>query len=108
MLSKIFRLTEQLDNFSSLQINKKTSLSFVSSLVEIEKFFDDEIWMLTYKPNLSSKYLYASIIFLTKGCLITSDDEKLVKPIPSVSFRISIASDNPDLIFFGKSIWVRS
>ena len=44
-------------NFSSSQINEKAILSLFSSWVEIEKSPDVKILRLTYKPNLSSKYL---------------------------------------------------
>ena len=41
-----------------------------------------EIIKLTYLYS-NSNFLYASIIFLTRGCLTTSFEENRVIPIPS-------------------------
>ena len=82
---RIFKFIELSVIPSSLKIYERALLSFSSKESEIGKFVEYEINKLTYRPSFSSNFLYASITFLTRGCLITSLDKKFVKPIPSVS-----------------------
>jgi len=67
----------------------------------IKSYNDDRIKY--YYANDFTK-LYASIMFLTNLCLITSLPSKYIISIPSIDCRIKFASFKPDFAVFGRSI----